>query len=426
MKLPTNLFEDALDIIGTYRYHFMLTGIYLLIMGATAFYAFSRVLPTYAEKQPIIDEANTLNASIQNIKAHGLTVAEFTTISKKINSDSSSTDIAQDKGKLQKALTKPRDFRGDYLAWLADEMKLSEKRGIEIDRNERILRSILPSFISADKQTAGSLATTGETLTLENFIEYVETNILRRFNIQSNASVGINGMEFEENTAGTLNIGSFIVRIDFQGEIEDIRKMIEFLQSSGKFSIKNGRIEGELPSEQNITTLSENLLVDIREFSINGWLPSDDPLMSANAETSGSVALEFYVQGNNSQKVLLMRTQVLNAYKDLEKKIQSYDSYCEKTAGSPCSEESVRLAVVAIRNQASSLESYSDRIDVISRRKEVSRIDEEMSELMLYARSIEQIDTLVERNIKTIDSATKPSAKSAPTQTQTATGSTNE
>jgi hypothetical protein len=242
MQLPTNLVEDALDIVGTYRYHFIISAIYVAIMGCTAFYAFGSALPVYDEKQPIVDETNKLNSEIKTMKAGGLTVAEFMALGKKVGSDLS-PETTQDQGKLQKAITKPKSFRGDYLTWLADEMKLSEKRGLEIDRNDRILKSILPSFISANKLTAGPLATTGESLTLENFVEYVETNILRRFNVESNAAVGIDGMTFHENKAGTLNIGAFNIKIDFQGDIRDIRSMIDFIQSSGKFSIKDGHIE---------------------------------------------------------------------------------------------------------------------------------------------------------------------------------------
>lgn len=108
-----------------------------------------------------------------------------------------------------------------------------------------------------------------------------------------------------------------------------------------------------------------------------------------------------------------MRTQTLDAYRQLEKKISPYETYCEKTPGSPCTNESVRVAAVAIRNQYSTLESYSDRVKLIERRKEVARIDAETEELMMYQKAFEQIDELVERNIRIIDATTNPNAKTA-------------
>jgi hypothetical protein len=168
--------------------------------------------------------------------------------------------------------------------------------------------------------------------------------------------------------------------------------------------------------------------VDITDFSVSGWLLPDDPVVGEGALTSGSISLEFYVQGNNSQKVLLMRKQVLDQYKKLEKKIAGYETFCEKTPGSPCANESVRLAAVAIRNQYATLESYSDRIESVERRKEVAKVDEETAELLMYQKAFSQIDDLVDRNVRVIDSVRNPSAKSstgsgAKTETKTATGS---
>lgn len=86
-------------------------------------------------------------------------------------------------------------------------------------------------------------------------------------------------MEFKENNAGTFNIGSFTIKVDFQGDIRNIRKMVEFVQSSGRFSIRDGRVEGPVSAESSVTKLSPNLLVDIVDFSVNGWLLPDDPLV---------------------------------------------------------------------------------------------------------------------------------------------------
>ncbi len=183
--------------------------------------------------------------------------------------------------------------------------------------------------------------------------------------------------------------------------------MLQFVQSSGQLSIRDGQLSTDRNVNLNETGLSDNLLVNVIEFSVSGWLPPDDPLINEGAVTNGSIRLQFYAQGRSTQEVLLMRRNTVDTYRELLKKTRSYEDYCQS---SPLcrTNESVRRAVIAIQDQENALIQYSDQIDSLDRRaSEVLHIEEEGETLSLLGRIFESIEAEIADNEEIIENAQK-------------------
>ncbi len=200
MRFDPHFIENFADLVSAYRYHFLSIVAHVVILGAVLAVVMMGVFPRYEEFQPMIDEANALNADIERLTSDGLDGNAFVGIATSSLGVPRDSAVFRDMTKLREAIKKPANVPDAYLTWLSDEVQLSEKRNLEIQHNREILSSILPRFISANKDIINTVESENS-LTLENFIRYLESRILKQFDLESGSAIGLADIEFQENQA---------------------------------------------------------------------------------------------------------------------------------------------------------------------------------------------------------------------------------
>lgn len=287
--------------------------IYTFVVIVLALYGFFYIYPEYTA---ILENSATVNA--QNLKyiateKNGLDFQELKEyLGKNPAKQTQAKVYLSDKGRFDAVITKPSTEKKDYNSWLVSQLWQKTQYEEEIQKNNAIIENILPLFASqkiSDFRDDAEQPVTG-IITLRSFIRFVETNLLGKYSLQSFSPIGINSMVFDDKEKNSDNIGSFVINLDISGQNSNIKAMMNTIQSSGRISIKDGKLESskDITNTNRLYSPLNNLLITIDDVKFSSDI-SDD-----TKDNKGMIALRFYVRGIGKTELATINQNLRSRY----------------------------------------------------------------------------------------------------------------
>ena len=225
-------------------------------------------------------------------------------------------------------------------------------------------------------------------------MSYIEKEVLAKYSLSSFAPIGINNIHFDTAKNPLVNIGNFQVSIDFSGKNSDILTLIDSIQQSGKLTIQNGKLVSNGSKKTSgpigLSDLS-NLLIGIPSLSLSSILENN------TLPNSGTLVLEFYVEGMNTQKIRLLQNMLTTRFETLKKDIKANGGLCSQGDNVLCQNGTTNGAVSAIKNLGRSIVELQPTIDGFKTTQKLS-IDRILDELITLQSTIQNIETIYTRN----------------------------
>ncbi len=208
-------------------------------------------------------------------------------------------------------------------------------------------------------------------------------------------------ISFDTDKKSPVNIGSFKISLDFKGKNADILALIDALQNSGKLTIRNGKLisqSGQKSTRTSSLSSLSNLLVGIDSFSLTNVL--EDPTKGSDKDMNqGTLSLEFYVEGMNYQKLLLLRSFIVTHFETLKKSIKTDGMKCDKPGNALCNESSSNMAISVIKNLSKNMTSLQPKIDDLKKNELITDVNKEFDTLSEIKTSIQAIETIYNKNL---------------------------
>ncbi|MBP6981480.1 hypothetical protein KBB25_01755 [Candidatus Gracilibacteria bacterium] len=376
-----------------------------LIFIGCIIYGTTFLLPKYNELGVVTNKANTIITDISALEKNGVNKDSFVELLTRLGKKKEVPDVVfTDSKKLTKALSKPTKIQKNYLEWLVEENGKVSLLDQEIRENDKILGNIIPVFV--DSATINSEDDTENQITLASFISYIEKDILAKYSLSSYAPIGIGNVSFPDKKDVSINIGSFKITIDFQGKNSNILSFIDALQKSGNLTIENGKLVPDPEKDihetkgKGLSSLS-NLLVNIQSLSLSS-IPT-----IPNLDNNGSVVLEFYVEGMNYQKMLILRSLLMMKFEGLEKSIKEKGGLCAKTGNSLCNEATTANAITSIKGLLKNISALRPKIEAIKKGNSSTDTNKDIDTLFDIKASLSTIEMIYLKNNSLLEKAKK-------------------
>lgn len=258
-------------------------GLSLLAIIATVLYTMPKMEEISAQTEITNQKISEYN-SLQNT---GIPYNSLQSSIRKVGNNTELSEIVSNNGESIKTLLVKTDVSKKYSDWLAAEMNSSEDAKIRLANDEAKINSIIPTMSPLSNNQ------TGMSVTLRDYVTFLEKNILKEYNIVSLSPVGIDGVKYQENKESGLSspIGQFSADISLKSTNDNIRKLLNYIHSLGEISIlENDEIVANPPA------IMSNPLVTVESLSLKNALDSDNP----NAINEGRLVVNFYVRGSSN------------------------------------------------------------------------------------------------------------------------------
>lgn len=282
----------------------------------------------YQYIMPGISEIKALTQTTQSaITWYNTTVKDginYTGLSKLLEGKSERAELVKiiqsDSKTAQEIIKKPATTQSEYLAWLKWEIGKSEsdKNILKIEKAK--LNSIIPTMSPLSNNIEE------ENITLKQYVRFIENDILKKFNFDSNIVIGMQGISFWTKWSGIPeNLGMFSFQLDFKWANSDISRFISYVNTAWKPDILS--YTGTLSSTDTPAVMS-NPLITMESFSLQDKLDLDNP----NKENSGRAALKFYVRWVSKDDITYLKENLRVRLDTLKTRIDESVKWCQKDA----------------------------------------------------------------------------------------------
>ncbi|MDD2516267.1 MAG: hypothetical protein PHF46_01640 [Candidatus Gracilibacteria bacterium] len=301
----------------------IVTNIFItFIISLYFYYEIYPVFPTIEENVAISKEKFDYNNKLTNNGVDGSSLTKILT-QDGANKEKLS-EIMKNQKEILVLIEKPKGYSGTYLDWVSEELNKKSELEDEIKRNEEIIGNIIPTYYPLsvnDKTIEEADKVKAKTrISLYSLVYYIEENILKKYNLVSTNSIGIDGIKFEKTNILGGNIGTLSFSLDFKGTNSNIRDFLDEIQSSGKLNIKDGKL---YPREnvQSGSTLN-NILITIEELSFN------ELIIDLDEQNSGNIKLNLYINGVDAKDVLDFKLKIKEDAEKLKNQINKVIPSC--------------------------------------------------------------------------------------------------
>lgn len=377
-----------------------------IILGILV-YIFWFVVPKYSQASELSAKINDTYTHVHSLRDKGVDAAAFKKLLGTYNKKKDVPDsVFSDNQKLERVLKKPATFKGNYLAWILSENGKIETINAEVEQNDRILGNIIPNYTATFAEDTSLIK---NQITFSSFITYVEKEILGKYSLTSFSTLGMDNISFDSDKKSAVNIGSFKISLDFKGKNANILALINALQNSGKLTIRNGKlIAQEGTQKTRPSTLSDlsNLLIGIDSFTLTNVLENPNQGFEKDVN-QGTLTLEFYVEGMNYQKLLLLRNSIVTRFESLKKSIKVDGARCDKPGNTLCNESSTNTAVSVIKNLSKNIASLQPKIDILKKNELITDVNKEFDNLSAMRTSINAIEMIYNKNLAILNKGQK-------------------
>ncbi|EKE26506.1 MAG: hypothetical protein ACD_4C00259G0002 [uncultured bacterium (gcode 4)] len=354
-------------------------------------FAFNFIIPKYDEISSISAQWNTLFTDIKKIEYYWYSVNDLQTLFAK-HQFTDTKNLFVDKNKLTSTLTKSPDYNGKtYNEWLNDEIWKLDFYNSEIQNNKNILWNIIPTF----SDSAWSVKWVDNKITLETFINYIEENLLKKYNLQSFSSIWIDNVTFDKDKKN--NIWIFKLDLDISWKNSNIKNFIKNIQESWQLKINDEwKLEWNISKNQNSLSDLSNLLITIDNLSLN------DNIIDDNEDNTWNITLQFYVKWIWLEDYILIKNKIINDFNTLYSKISLDSKRCDKWTNKICNDKDWNKAISDIRSLIPQLDAIKLNLNTL-KNNNINDINSEMEKLYNISVFNENINWIYQKNLQIIN-----------------------
>lgn len=172
----------------------------------------------------------------------------------------------------------------EYLDCLRSVLGRADEEKENIKKEKAKLNSIIPTMSPVSNSIEEN------NISLRDYVLFIERDILRKYDFDTNIVIGFQGMNFgKKGTDMPESIGTFDIRLDFKASNKNILDFIKYINNTGEPSVLTS-------SGTNFGTElvpMSNPLITMENLSLTAKLDMNDP----NKENSGRATIRFYVRG---------------------------------------------------------------------------------------------------------------------------------
>lgn len=264
------------------------------------------------------------------------------------------------------AIVKPA-WQEKYWDWLKSAIRDSSKDKAILSQQKKILNSIIPTL----SPISGNIEE--ENIDLKWYIRFIETTILKRFNIDSTMILSLQDAHPWNSTDGIPeNIGSFEIQLSFKAKNKDITSFVHFINESGNpyLLTDTGITMNSLLPTEKIPGLMSNPLITLTSFNLESAL---DPSKSDD-DNAGRASLKIYIRWISKDDISYLKENVRNREQELWNNLAKAIVEC-KGKWPLCWETAKRLAVFFRKYQEYKIwSSYSDSWGALGGNNQISVI----------------------------------------------------
>lgn len=209
----------------------------------------------------------------------------------------------------RKAILKPT-WEWKYIDWLKKAIWNSSKDKDILSQQKKILNSIIPTL----SPISGNIEE--ENMDLKGYIRFMESKILKQFNIESNIVLGLQGISLWNKADGIPeNIWSFDVQISFKAKNKDISWFVSFINHSGSPALltDSGIAMSELLPKDKIPIIMSNPLITLTSFNLENAIDPGKP----DDDNSWRATLKFYVRWISKDDISYLKENIKNREEEL-------------------------------------------------------------------------------------------------------------
>lgn len=259
------------------------------------------ILPRLQNINAQTERTNEVIAKYEQTEDHGIPFSELQTIITRVGDNSELQEIIKANTDASKEVIQKKSEGSTYLQWLEHELRDKEKYEQVLREAKSKINTILPTL----SPISGGIEENN--IKLHDYIEYIETKILKEFLLESTSPLGIDSIQYGDNEKDMVNpIGYFDTTITFKGRNKNIADLLDALHKSGNPSILTSTGESlHTAWSQDGTAKISNPLIIVESFALDSKLDIQYP----TKENSGRITLRMYIRGaSETDKQFLVDT----------------------------------------------------------------------------------------------------------------------
>lgn len=289
----------------------------LVVLGV---FTYQYILPGLWEISEVKGKAQISIDSYNSVLKEGIDYAGLAKILESRPENAELVKIIQSDSKTtQEIIKKPGTSQKDYIDWIKWEIILSAKDKDNLKLEKSKLNSIIPTMSPL------SSSIEEENITLRKYVKFIENNILKRFNFDSNIIIGMQWITFGVKWGAIPeNLGVFDFRIDFKATNSDIIKFIDYVNNAGKPDILS--LSGTTTINPQSLAVLSNPLITMENFAIQDKLDKDN----LDKINNGRATLRFYVRWVSKEDITYLKENLKARQVKLKTSIDDNIKICEK------------------------------------------------------------------------------------------------
>ena len=274
------------------------------------------VIPDYDTLSASIENTNSIVEKFKKTTQDGIPYPELSTILWSTKWKEELLAIMQTTPKeTQDVMVKV--WSEPYMTWLDGAIGASstDKKKLAIKKSR--LNSILPTLNPVSNNLME------ETVSMRKYISFIEENILKQFDIESTAALGIQGITYgKKGNTMPDTLGSFDTEIAFTSTNSGISKMIDYVNHLGHYDL----LLDTGATSTGSTGIMSNPLAMINSLSLQDTLDLNKP----NDANNGRMVIRFYIRGSSITDITYLSESIKSRKEALKKKIDAAVLTCSK------------------------------------------------------------------------------------------------
>lgn len=321
-------------ISATQREHLMYTMVgQISILAFGISWIFYYIFPWYEIIQAKVDHTNTTIQWYYHIKANWLSTTDLQQLTwTDIRYEELRKLVASSSLQIDPILIKKGDKDQEYLKWIKNQLSESEEERNAVVAARAAINGILPTMTSI----GGSIQE--RTLSVRDFILFMEEDIFQAFKLSGTQPIGINGINFAQDPSLPLGVGYLDFDIPLKWSKDEISNRICTINEMGDpfslnltWALTRAQMVSKCdPSQEKPACTKESTKILCNPlFTITSLqLDAFPGLVEGNKEITGSMKIRLFIRWGNDQAIRLFQDQLLLRIEDLEKEITKKIKEC--------------------------------------------------------------------------------------------------
>lgn len=242
-------------------------GLQVVLLVASLAAIFLYALPKYDEIALQVEASNAAVERYRGISENGIAFSDLVSTLRREGGNEELIKLVTNSPENVKNIIKKTGNEA-YLDWIANVLSSSDQDRALLVASRARINSIIPTL----SPVSGNIDE--NSITLREYVTFVEQNILKKFSINSFAPLGIDGVKYQEEKSASSSeniiktadaIGEFSVKIDFQDTAnKNIADLLNYIDSLGEPSVlsESGTLLTPLPIMSNPLIVIDSLVLE--------------------------------------------------------------------------------------------------------------------------------------------------------------------